>query len=390
MKIVAIIPARGGSKGIPLKNIQPVGGVPLISRSIRAARASKYINEVYVSTDSNLIANVAREEGAQIVVRPADISGDTASSESALIYSLEKIDSNSDYLVFLQCTSPFTTTAQIDQCIERIIDKDADSCLATVSNHRFLWKNRESDDEVVVGINHDGRNRKRRQDLAPEFMETGAVYVMRTKKFLEDRTRFCGKVINCNFDDESLAFEIDSPFDLLVARAIEQSRNTCNNININLADIKLIVFDFDGVFTDNKVYVDEVGREIAQCDRGDGMGISLLKKAQVPFFILSTEQNPIVLKRADKLGVAAFNNVKNKLQFLEAYLSDKNLTFESVCYVGNDVNDLECLKRVGLPVVPADAHESVKKFAKIILKNKGGNGAVRELCDMLLKGLRNE
>ena len=216
MKIVAIIPARGGSKGIPLKNIQPIGGVPLISRTIRAALDSKYISAVYVSTDSELIANVAREEGAEIIVRPADISGDAASSESALLYSLEKINISSDFLVFLQCTSPFTTSHHIDKCIESIINLDADSCLATVSNHRFLWKNLENNDGVV-GINHDGRNRKRRQDLDPEFMETGAVYVMRTNKFIKEKSRFCGKVVNCNFDDESLAFEIDSPFDLLVS-----------------------------------------------------------------------------------------------------------------------------------------------------------------------------
>lgn len=389
MKIVAIIPARGGSKGIPLKNIQPIGGVPLISRTIRAALDSKYISAVYVSTDSELIANVAREEGAEIIVRPADISGDAASSESALLYSLEKINISSDFLVFLQCTSPFTTSHHIDKCIESIINLDADSCLATVSNHRFLWKNLENNDGVV-GINHDGRNRKRRQDLDPEFMETGAVYVMRTNKFIKEKTRFCGKVVNCNFDDESLAFEIDSPFDLLVARAIDQSRNNSDYSDIKFSDIKLIVFDFDGVFTNNKVYLDEEGCESVQCNRGDGMGISLLKKTRIPLFILSTEKNPIVLKRAEKLGIPAFNNVENKLQFLEEYISKSNISSDSVCYVGNDVNDLECLKKVGLPVVPSDAHEEVKKFARIILKNKGGDGAVREFCDMFLKGLKNE
>ena len=120
------------------------------------------------------------------------------------------------------------------------------------------------------------------------------------------------------------------------------------------------------------------------------MGISLLKKTRIPLFILSTEKNPIVLKRAEKLGIPAFNNIENKLQFLEEYISKSNISSDSVCYVGNDVNDLECLKKVGLPVVPSDAHEEVKKFARIILKNKGGDGAVREFCDMFLKGLKNE
>ena len=387
MNIVAIIPARGGSKGIPLKNIQKVGGIPLVSRTIRAARNSKYIDDIFVSTDSDLIANVAKEEGASIVVRPENISGDTASSESALIYTLEQLQKNYDYVVFLQCTSPFTTSYQIDQCIQKIIERDADSCLATVSNHRFLWRTQSLEDDTLVGVNHDGRYRKRRQDLSPEFMETGAIYVMKTNKFITEKTRFCGKVINCNFDDESLAFEIDSPFDLLVARSIESNRK---KTEISFSKIKLIVFDFDGVFTDNKVYVDENGHESAMCDRSDGMGVSLLKQMNIPLVILSTEKNPIVLKRAEKLGISAFNNIKDKSYFLKKYLSEKEIDVTSVCYVGNDINDLECLRIVGLPVVPADANEHVKKFAKIVLKNKGGNGAVRELCDMFVKGIKNE
>lgn len=387
MRIIAIIPARGGSKGIPLKNIQEVGGVPLISRSIRAARASRYIDDIYVSTDSDLIAKFAKEEGASIVVRPQNISGDTASSESALIYTLEQINRTYDYLVFLQCTSPFTTSVQIDKCVEKIINLGADSCFATVSNHRFLWKDAKTGNDVVIGINHDGRYRKRRQDLSPEFMETGAVYVMKTNTFMAEKTRFCGKVVNCNFEDESLAFEIDSPFDLLVARAIESSRTKSE---ISFKEIKLIVFDFDGVFTDNKVYIDEKGCESAKCDRGDGMGISFLIKEQIPLIILSTEKNPIVLKRAEKLGIPAFNNIDNKFSFLKNYIIEHNISLASVCYVGNDLNDLECLKNVGLPVVPSDAYECVKKVAKIVLVNKGGNGAVRELCELFLKGRNHE
>lgn len=382
MNILAIIPARGGSKGIPLKNIQPVGGVPLISRSIRIAKKSKYINEVYISTDSDRIAEVAHKEGAKVVVRPLEISGDTASSESALLYTLQQLQHSYDYLVFLQCTSPFTTTEEIDLCIERIIETDADSCFATVSNHRFLWKYSQNNSEIVAGVNHDGRNRVRRQDLSPEFMETGAIYVMKVVSFLKEKTRFCGKIVNCNFEDEALAFEIDSLFDLAVARSIDQTRQ---KMYTSFDNIKLIVFDFDGVFTDNKVYVDENGKETARCDRGDGIGISLLKRTGIPFFVLSTEQNPIVLKRAKKLGIIAYNGISNKLNFLNNYVKENNISLESVCYLGNDINDLECLQNVGLPVVPFDANEKVKNVAKVILCNKGGNGAVRELCEFFIK-----
>lgn len=386
MKIIAVIPARGGSKGIPLKNIQPIGGTPLVARSINAAKKSKFIDEIFVSTDSDLISDVAIKAGAQVIRRPDNISGDTASSESALLNTLSKVPHKSDYIVFLQCTSPFTESEHIDSCIKKILEAKADSCFATVSNHRFLWR-ANATSGVAEGVNHDGKNRKRRQDLAPEFMETGAVYVMKTSRFLEEKTRFCGKIVNCNFDDESLAFEIDSPFDLAIARAIEQSKP---EKKVNFEKIKLVVSDFDGVFTDNKVYLDENGKESARCDRGDGMGVSLLKKKGIPIVILSTEKNPIVQKRAEKLGIPAFFNIQNKVKFLESYLRDLKLTFEEVCYLGNDINDLECLKLVGLPVVPADAHESVKSLGQIHLTRNGGEGAVREFCDLFLKGIQHE
>lgn len=380
MKIIAIIPARGGSKGIPDKNIQQIGGISLIARSVISAKASKYIDEVFVSTDSDKISSIAIQAGAQVIKRPEDISGDTASSESALIYTLKKINLKSDYFVFLQCTSPFTTTMEIDSTIERIIEQKADSCFATVINHRFLWK--KTHEGTVEGVNHDGRYRKRRQDLAPEYLETGAIYVMKTKTFLEEKTRFCGKVVNCNFEDESLAFEVDSPFDLELARSIFEINFQKKK---SFEKIKLIVFDFDGVFTNNKVYIDEEGREYIRCDRGDGMGVSLLKKRDIQLMILSTESNPIVQQRAKKLGIQAFNNVEDKLSFLKKYVKELKLDFSNVCYVGNDVNDKECLAWSGISVVPADAHDSVKSIANINLKKNGGEGAVREFCDIFLK-----
>jgi len=148
--------------------------------------------------------------------------------------------------------------------------------------------------------------------------------------------------------------------------------------------IRAIVFDFDGVFTDNKVIVDEDGKESVICDRSDGLGISAIKKYNFALLVLSKERNPVVQKRCEKLGLPCIQGIDDKKTVLASWLDEKQINPNNVIYVGNDINDIECLNFVGCGIVVADAHEEVKKIAKIILKNNGGHGAVRELCDLLL------
>lgn len=147
--------------------------------------------------------------------------------------------------------------------------------------------------------------------------------------------------------------------------------------------IKLIVFDFDGVFTNNLVYISEDGKESVSCNRSDGLGLSMLRELGIDMMILSTEKNPVVKKRAKKLLIECHHGVVNKLEYLKKISSEKNIPFQNIAYLGNDINDLRCLLEVGLPVVVADAYPEVKEIAKIILTKKGGEGAVREFCEML-------
>ena len=150
--------------------------------------------------------------------------------------------------------------------------------------------------------------------------------------------------------------------------------------------LKAVIFDFDGVFTDNKVIVDEDGRESVICDRSDGLGISKLQKTGLPLLVLSREKNPVVLKRCKKLGIPCVQGVDDKKTVLSAWLKEREIDGKNVIFVGNDINDAECLAAVGCGVVVADAHEDVKRISKIILKRGGGKGAVRELCDMIIPG----
>ena len=213
---LAVIPARGGSKGIPAKNLQAVGGLSLVARSVQAALASRGVERVVVSTDDDAIAAEAQAHGADVVRRPADLSGDTASSESALLHALETLDEQGPLparLVFLQCTSPFTSGAQIDQVLAALEDPAINSAFAVAPWHGFLWR------LDGRGINHDPQQpRQRRQDLEPAFLETGAIYAMTTAAFRASGRRFCAPWQPVVIDDSGP--EIDSPADLELCRSL--------------------------------------------------------------------------------------------------------------------------------------------------------------------------
>lgn len=148
-------------------------------------------------------------------------------------------------------------------------------------------------------------------------------------------------------------------------------------------DIQLVVFDFDGVFTNNQVLVSDTGQESVLCNRSDGLGLSRLRKLGIPMFVLSTEVNPVVRERCKKLKIECFHGYEDKLQKLEQLLQEKGISKEKTVYLGNDINDLNCLRTVGYPVVVADAYPEVIEVAQFVTAKHGGYGAVRELCDLI-------
>jgi CMP-N-acetylneuraminic acid synthetase len=225
-RILGIIPARGGSKGIPGKNLRPLAGRPLIAHTIAGARASRTIGRVVVSTDDEAIARVAREHGAEVVMRPAELSGDTASSEAALLHVLDHLRKTEGYVpritVFLQCTSPLATVEDIDGTIDALEREGADSALAVAPFHHFLWKAGPGGE--AVALQHDPRVRPMRQQREAEFRETGAVYALRTEGFLAARHRFFGRTVFHVMPLER-SLEIDEPEDLRIAEMILTARD---------------------------------------------------------------------------------------------------------------------------------------------------------------------
>ncbi|MCC6355451.1 MAG: acylneuraminate cytidylyltransferase family protein [Verrucomicrobiae bacterium] len=221
MEVLAIIPARGGSKGVPRKNLRPVGGRSLLATCVASARGATLVSRVCVSTDDDEIAAAAIAAGAEVVRRPAEISGDAASSESALLHALSALEAAEGYrpdiLAFLQCTSPFVMPEDVDGAIALVADGRADSALTAFRSDLFLWRLDEG--AGAVGINHDKSRRPLRQERSPEFAENGAVYAMRVPGFVEARHRFFGKTLIHEMPRER-SLEIDAEEDLTLANAL--------------------------------------------------------------------------------------------------------------------------------------------------------------------------
>ena len=160
---------------------------------------------------------------------------------------------------------------------------------------------------------------------------------------------------------------------------------------MKIINIKMIVYDFDGVMTDNKVYVDQEGREIVQVNRADGLGVSEIKKLGIQQIIISTEKNTVVSSRATKLGIPCLQGIENKKTALIDYCKENVIHLKNVAYVGNDINDNDVMGNVGITFCPADAHDSIKAISDHALKTKGGHGVIRELFDFLItKESQNE
>lgn len=379
MKTVAIIPARGGSKQVPRKNLQRVGGVPLVERAVRAASAAAGIDLVVVSTDDEEIAAVSTAAGARVIRRPAEISGDTATSESAVLHALDQLEQQGerfDVVAFLQATSPFIPSDALGQAVEEVRADRADSAFAAFETYGFLW--RHDDDGGALAINHDAAHRPRRQDREPHHLETGAFYVFRAEGFRESRHRFFGRTRIVEVP-EWTAIEIDDEQQLRIARSLAALHEAPQAI-----PVRAVVTDFDGVHTDDTAIIDADGGERVRVSREDGMGVALLRRAGVPMLILSTEVNAVVRARADKLRVPVLHGIDDKEAALRAWAHEHDLDLADVAYLGNDVNDLPALRIVGWPIAVANAHPLVLEEARVVLRRRGGEGAVRELIERVL------
>lgn len=411
-RVLAVIPARGGSKGVPAKNLMPVGGVPLVARAVRECRASRLVTDVVVSTDDQGIAAAARQAGAEVVLRPAAIAGDTATSEAAVLHAMDAHEalhgSPVDVVLLVQCTSPFIVREDIDGVVKAIVANGADTSLTVAPFHGFVWRHGDDDpaalraereavgggtDTVATrtttsgggyGVNHDKSFRPRRQDRPQDFLETGAAYAMDADGFREHKHRFFGRTELVR-TDPARVLEIDDPHDLARARALAPLFDADRPGALPAADeIDAVVLDFDGTQTDDRVLIDADGKEFVSVHRGDGLGIAALRKSGLKMLILSTEQNPVVAARARKLQIPVLHGIDRKDLALKQWCEEQGIAPERVLYVGNDVNDLPCFALVGWPVAVGSAHDVVRGAARAVTTLPGGDGAIREIASWIL------
>lgn len=402
-RVLAVIPARGGSKGVPAKNLAPVGGVPLVARAVRECRAARYVTDVVVSTDDPAIAAAARQAGAEVVLRPAAIAGDTATSEAAVLHALDAHEARHgapvDVVLLVQCTSPFLLREDVDGVAAAVADQGADTAVTVAPFHGFVW--RDAGDTATGsapeparegagapagghGVNHDKSFRPRRQDRPQDFLETGAAYAMDAAGFREHRHRFFGRTELVR-TDPARVLEIDDPHELARARALAPLFDAARPGALPTADdIDAVVLDFDGTQTDDRVLIDSQGQEFVAVHRGDGLGIAALRRSGLKLLVLSTEQNPVVAARARKLRIPVLHGVDRKDLALKQWCEEQGIAPERVLYVGNDVNDLPCFALVGWPVAVASAHDAVRGAARAVTTLRGGDGAIREIAGWIL------
>ncbi len=219
MEVLCIIPARGGSEGIPRKNLIAVGGIPLIGRAVVTARLSKAIARVVVSTEDKEIANVAVKYGADVLARPECLAGNEVRTWPVLRHALDKLSEQGydpDVLVCMQCTSPFTAAEDLDGLVDTMLSTDSQSAMTVVPDHGYQWAIDASGQPKL--ILPEGYTRGRRQDNPPRYRETGAAYAMIVPAPVETRPLFSGKLV-LYVQPEERSLEIDDPLDLQKAEA---------------------------------------------------------------------------------------------------------------------------------------------------------------------------
>lgn len=259
--VVSIIPARGGSKGIPRKNLKSLLGKPLIAHTIQQSLASSYVDQTIVSTEDLEIEETSRKYGATILRRATNLATDITPTESVLIDVIEQLHAKGidpDYIVLLQPTSPIRRSFDIDCAIEMLIDGNADSLLSVYENRSFLWTRDNKP------LNYNYADRPRRQDKKWEFVENGSIYITKRDVFVKFKNRLGGNILTYPMP-EWASKEIDEPSDFELIEYLMRQKIPC--LLEGFGKISLLIFDVDGVFTDGSVYVDEKGREMLKFSR---------------------------------------------------------------------------------------------------------------------------
>ncbi|MBN2980615.1 N-acylneuraminate cytidylyltransferase [Cohnella algarum] len=379
-KIVAYIPVRGGSKGIPNKNIKLFCGMPLVYWVVKAAVECEIIGKVFVATENEQIEQVVKSfvlPKVSVISRSEESATDTASTEYGMLEFAEQYDF--DKIVLIQATSPLLESEDLTQAIQKYYESKVDSLVSVVRQKRFLWK---QEDNLAIPVNYNPSNRPLRQQWDGFLVENGAFYMTTKDRLLKSKCRISGEITAYEMHEETY-FEIDDLADWIIAEQLKLKRGKLQS----LSHIKLLISDVDGVLTDAGMYYSSDGQELKKFNTRDGKGIELIRAAGIHVMLLTSENIELVKRRGEKLKADyIFMGITDKKMFLEHFFKNHpEYSFNSTAYIGDDINDLECIQLSSFSAAPSDSHEEVRKYAKYICKTEGGKGCVREVCDLLIK-----
>jgi YrbI family 3-deoxy-D-manno-octulosonate 8-phosphate phosphatase len=401
-EILALIPARGGSKGIPRKNIRNFAGYPLIAWSIAAAKQATCVARIIVSTDDEEIASVGREYGAETpFLRPFELAQDQTTDLPVFEHALKWLEENEGYrpgiVIQLRPTSPVRPRDCVNNAVRILLDHDDADCVRGVvlagQNPHKMWRVAGEDQPMRPLLQVDGiaePYNAPRQILPPVYWQTGHIDAIRVSTIVQKQS-LTGDVIYPLLIDPRYTVDIDNlsdwaKYEVLTTSGLEMV--TPGRLKRSMPEkIDLIICDFDGVITDNRVWVDQDGKESVAAYRSDSIRIKELREQGIEVLILSSEINRVVEARAKKMGVEAIHGIgiHEKGRVLQEVLAQKNIRAGNVIYIGNDLNDLPGFEIAGWSVAVADAYPQVVHAADFVLSKAGGHGALRELCDLILK-----
>ncbi|MFR1380503.1 MAG: cytidylyltransferase domain-containing protein [Clostridium neonatale] len=378
---IAFIPVRGGSKSIQLKNIKLINNRPLIYWTLDAASNCKLIDKIVISTDSEKIKECVENYNCnkiEIFNRSKETATDTASTESAMLEYAEK--NTFDNMILIQATSPLIESKYLEKGINEFNKPQVDSVLSVVRQKRFVW---ESLNGKCISKNYDYMNRPRRQDFEGFLVENGAFYITKRDDLLKTRCRLSGNISYIEMPEETY-FEIDEISDWIIIENLLKQKS--NESDVDFSKVKLLLTDSDGVLTDGGMYYSENGDELKKFNTKDGMGFELLRKKGIITGIITGENKELVKKRAEKLKIDELHmGIKNKLLTVRLICEKYKISLENVAYIGDDINDLDVIRNVGIGCSVNDAMECIKSESNYVTKVNGGEGAVREIAELILK-----
>jgi N-acylneuraminate cytidylyltransferase len=377
-----VVPARGGSKAIPRKNIKPIAGRPLAVWAVEAGVQCDSVDRVVLATDDAEIAETVRAHvrspKLNVFWRSAESATDTASSESVVLEVLAATPCRR--VIMAQPTSPLLRATDLAAGLDRMDAEGADSVVAVVRQTRFIW--RENADGTATPLNYDPANRPRRQDFDGILVENGAFYIADSAGFRRTGTRLFGRVVAQEMPEDTY-LELDEPGDWPLVETLLRRRPRADSAG--MTGVRLVLCDIDGVLTDAGMYYGEHGDELKKFSTYDGLGIARLRAAGIRVGLITRENRELNRRRADKLGVDFIEQgATDKVAVARHWLAHYGLDWNAVAYIGDDLHDVDLMRRVGLAAAPSSAMPPALAAADHRCTRAGGAGCVRELADVVL------